>query len=251
VPLVQDVFKQTDSTKGWEMAFVLRVAFVVLFGAITMWAQTTSNSESFKIPAAVFHVSAKTAQSAEPFHFSLNLPRTLYEMTSPEDAANRDFSLESDASSAQSSKPSKKSFSYTRGYATRRKIHKYASIATLPLAVSEAIVGQKLIDNRADGSLRSAHSALTGGIGVLFGIESVTGVWNLWDARKLSAGRTRRMVHGILMLAADAGFFATAALAPHHEDGSDAGGNASAHRAAAYVSFGIASAGYLYMVFTK
>ena len=135
----------------------------------------------------------------------------------------------------------------------RRKIHKYASIATLPLVVSEAIVGQKLLDDRSDHSLRSTHSALASGIAVLFGIESVTGAWNMWEARKNPTGRGKRMFHGILMLAADVGFVATAATAPHHEDDDQrlSRDSASTHRAVAYASFGVATVSYLYMLFTR
>jgi hypothetical protein len=55
---------------------------------------------------------------------------------------------------------------------------------------------------------------VAGGIGVLFTVNTVTGVWNLWDSRQDPAGRTRRIVHSALMLASDGGFLATAALAP-------------------------------------
>jgi hypothetical protein len=137
----------------------------------------------------------------------------------------------------------------------RQKIHKYASYASLPLFVSEAIVGQKLFDRTiSEGdSLRSAHSGLAAGLGILFGINSVTGVWNMWDARKDPNGRGKRMFHGILMLAADAGFVATAATAPHHEDvqGVRRTGDASTHRAVAFASLGVATVGYVYMLIAR
>jgi len=49
------------------------------------------------------------------------------------------------------------------------------------------------------------------------GLNSVTGVWNLWESRHQPAGRTRRTLHGLLMLAADAGFGATASMPPTNE----------------------------------
>jgi hypothetical protein len=56
------------------------------------------------------------------------------------------------------------------------------------------------------------------------------------------------MAHGFMMLAADAGFVATGLLAPS-EDGSS--GNRSAHRAVAITSMSIATASYLFMLFTR
>ena len=61
------------------------------------------------------------------------------------------------------------------------------------------------------------HAGLAASTGVLFGVNSVTGVWNLMEARKDPTHRKKRTIHGILMLAADAGFFATALTIPEHE----------------------------------
>ena len=61
------------------------------------------------------------------------------------------------------------------------------------------------------------------------------------------------MFHGILMLAADAGFVGTGALAPHREErgGLPSQGNAATHRAVALTSMGVATVSYLYMLFTR
>jgi hypothetical protein len=40
----------------------------------------------------------------------------------------------------------------------------------------------------------------------LFTVNTVTGVWNLWESRDVPQGRALRLVHGALMLASDAGF---------------------------------------------
>jgi hypothetical protein len=55
--------------------------------------------------------------------------------------------------------------------------------------------------------MKSAHTITGVGIGALFGVNTVTGVWNMWEARKDPNGRRRRLIHGISMLGADAGFF--------------------------------------------
>jgi hypothetical protein len=135
------------------------------------------------------------------------------------------------------------------GYFTLRKIHKYASFATLPLLAAEAVVGQKLLDERdaESKSLRSVHSGLSAGVGVLFGVETVTGVWNMLEARKVGPINKKRLFHGILMLVADAGFAATAATAPHHDNHN----SASTHQAIAYSSIGVAAFGYVYGLIAK
>jgi hypothetical protein len=76
----------------------------------------------------------------------------------------------------------------------------------------------------------------------------VTGVWNLVEARKDPVHRTRRWVHGLMMLGADAGFVATAALGPESEHG-ETDGSRSTHRAVAFTSIGLATTSYLIMLF--
>jgi hypothetical protein len=143
-------------------------------------------------------------------------------------------------------RPRPVAFEYSDGYRTRRKIHVYASIAMLPLFVTQYAIGDSLYTESTDGK-RTAHAVIGSSIGVLFGLNTVTGVWNMWEARKDPAGRTRRLTHAIMMLGADAGFVATSMLAP----GDDGGGNRSAHRAVALTSMGVATASYLIMLFTR
>jgi hypothetical protein len=75
-------------------------------------------------------------------------------------------------------------FEYSDGYRTRLKIHKYASFATLPLFVAQFAVGQKLYDGNGSDGTRSLHGVLAGGTAVLFGVNTVTGVWNLSEGRR-------------------------------------------------------------------
>lgn len=156
---------------------------------------------------------------------------------------------------AQSSPPRPVAIEYSDGYRLRAKIHWYASLATLPLFGAEGFVGQSLYKNPTEAK-KTAHLAIATGIGTLFGINAVTGIWNLVESRKDPNGRTRRTVHAVLMLAASGGFFATAATAPESEHGEREGGNisggaASTHRAIAFTSIGLASASYLIMLFTR
>lgn len=149
----------------------------------------------------------------------------------------------------QPSSPPPVAVEYSDAYRVRAKIHKVSSLATLPLFVTEGIVGQSLYSRPSDGK-KSAHLAVASGIGVLFGVNTVTGVWNLIESRKDPHHRKRRLVHGILMIGADAGFLATAAMGPEREEVERGGGGSrSAHRAMAFTSIGMASAGYLIMLF--
>jgi hypothetical protein len=138
-------------------------------------------------------------------------------------------------------------FEYSDAYNTRRKIHMIASYATIPLFVAQYMAGEKLFDDSNNSSAKSAHGALTIGIATLFAVNTVTGVWNLWEARKDPNGHTRRLVHGLMMLGADFGFAATGALAP---DG-DEDAKRSTHRTVAISSMGVAAASYVYMLVTR
>jgi hypothetical protein len=143
---------------------------------------------------------------------------------------------------------------YSNFYSVRLTIHRYASFATLPLFVAEYALGRSLYNTPPDsvsGSVRSAHGAVAVGIAGLFAINTVTGGWNLWDARKDPADRTRRYVHAALMLVSDAGFVATGALAPSRRAelaGTIDPNRRSLHRTVAIASMSTALAGYLMML---
>ena len=138
-------------------------------------------------------------------------------------------------------------FEYSDAYNTRRKIHMIASYATIPMFAAQYWAGEKLFDDPDNSSAKSLHGALTIGIASLFAVNTVTGVWNLVEARKDPNGRTRRLVHGLMMLGADVGFAATGALAPDDDDQ----GSRSTHRTVAITSMGISVASYVYMLVTR
>jgi hypothetical protein len=102
---------------------------------------------------------------------------------------------------------------YSDGYYTRLAIHRYASFTILPLFVGEYYLGQKLLTGtNVSRTTRNWHSWFADGVGVVFGLNTVTGVWSLIESRKDPAGRARRLIHAALMLASDAGFAYTASL---------------------------------------
>jgi hypothetical protein len=155
------------------------------------------------------------------------------------------------ADDPQSPAPRPVAFEYSDGYKTRAKIHKYAAFATLPLFAAEFALGQQLYNNPSGGK-RGAHVAVGTGIIGLYGVQGVTGVWNLVEASKdpNQDGKKRRLTHAILMLASGAGFAITPMVAPGHRDELEFGtSSASTHRAVAFTSIGIGTAGYLLMLF--
>lgn len=130
---------------------------------------------------------------------------------------------------------------YSDWYARRLLVHRIGSYVELPLFATEFLLGQKLI-NGADphSTIGSAHALTAGGIGVLFTVNTVTGLWNLWDARSDPAGRTRRTFHSLAMLAGDAGFVWTGVIADQAKRSNDA---ARRHRNVALGSIGISTLG--------
>ncbi len=146
-------------------------------------------------------------------------------------------------------------FEYSDGFRTRLKIHKYASYATIPLFAAQYVVGQKLYDGTGSDSnsdsTRAAHTALAAATAALFTVNTVTGVWNFKESRRNPTHRTKRTIHGVLMLVADAGFVATGLMAPENENEGGvavSSGNRSAHRTVALTSMGIATVSYLIML---
>jgi hypothetical protein len=141
---------------------------------------------------------------------------------------------------------------YSPAYETRRKIHKYASFATLPLFATELWLGQSLYNDPTQaGNKKGIHAAVGAGIIGLFGVNTVTGVWNMWESRGEPNGRTLHLIHGLLMLAADAGFVDTWATAPntHGQAGLTFATDEQTHRRVAITSMGLATASYVIMFF--
>ncbi len=141
-----------------------------------------------------------------------------------------------------SSRP--RAIEYSDAYYTRLRIHQVASYAELPLFAGEWVLGDRLIRDERTGfppsGLKAAHAGVALGLGALFAINTVTGAWNLWDARSDPSNRALRIVHSVAMLGADAGFALAGAT----------GGNAQnsmhdqqRHRNIAVSSMALATAG--------
>jgi hypothetical protein len=132
-------------------------------------------------------------------------------------------------------------------YEMRLRIHRYASYTMIPLFVAQSVAGNQLFQADKSGAPRpdwagTVHSAGAAALGALFTLNTVTGLWNLWESRGNEVGRTKRLAHSALLLASDAGFtYSGIKLA------SDARHNQVArndHKNVAYYSMGAALAGY-------
>jgi hypothetical protein len=138
-------------------------------------------------------------------------------------------------------------FVYSDGYRTRVKIHKAASMTFLPLVAAQGILGKMVYDNPTP-TKRAWHRGVAWGIGGLFAVNTVTGTWNLVEARKDPQGKKRRVTHALLMLASDVGFLATAMTNPTNNGLDDPAGQRSLHRGLAIASISTATVGYLVML---
>jgi hypothetical protein len=130
-------------------------------------------------------------------------------------------------------------------YNRRLVIHRWASYVTLPLFAAQYELGRNLLyDSRPTQSLRTTHLVVASTIGGLFVVNTVTGVWNLWDSRDATEGRTLRYVHAALMLGADAGFTATGIAGRH---ATKTGLGRERHKRIALASIGLSTVGTVLM----
>ena len=93
-------------------------------------------------------------------------------------------------------------------YAFRLRTHRYASLTMIPLFVAQSVAGNQLCQADRSGAprpewARQTHSAGAAGLGALCTVNTVTGLWNLWDSRGYEVGRTKRWVHTALMLGSE------------------------------------------------
>jgi hypothetical protein len=142
----------------------------------------------------------------------------------------------------------RKSVEVSEWYERRLRIHRYGAYTMIPLFTFQAIAGNQLYTNggSAPGWARTGHRVGATGLATVFGINTVTGLWNLWDSRSVPQGRKRRTLHTLLMLASDAGFtYAGVRLSEQAENNAD---KRREHRAWAYGSMATALTGAGVMV---
>ena len=135
-------------------------------------------------------------------------------------------------------------------YYTRLTVHRWGSYVELPLFATEYWLGDKLLARGRPVAnwVRPAHAGVAAGLGGLFGLNTITGGWNLVEGwSQLGDNRRTVVAHTVLMLAADAGFAAAGALAG---DEGEVDGQ-RLHRNVALASIGVATVGTAIMWITK
>ena len=108
-------------------------------------------------------------------------------------------------------------------YYRRLTIHRWVAYGTLPVFAAQWAAGQRLYDDSraaptwAKTTHRVGATLLAGG----FTVNTVTGLWNLWDSRSVEQGRALRAVHALSILVADGMFtYAGAKLSDEAEQSS-------------------------------
>lgn len=136
-------------------------------------------------------------------------------------------------------RPRPKAVEVSEWYNRRLTIHRSLSYATLPLFAFQYAAGNQIWSQGAAAPAwaRTGHRIGAGVIAGVFTVNTVTGVWNLWDSRHVAQGRGLRYVHALSMLTADAGFtWAGAVLSEQAERSYD---KRKLHREVALSSMGI------------
>lgn len=144
-----------------------------------------------------------------------------------------------------------KAYEYSEGYGKRLTLHRRLSYAMLPLFAVSYLSGDRILEKgrNAPGWARSVHRPSATASAALFGANTVTGTWNLWEARKDPNGRRRRVAHALLFTAASAGFvYAGTTLADEAEQSQD---KRLQHRNVNLASMGVSTASWLLMLLKR
>src|SRR5438034_4220724 len=93
-------------------------------------------------------------------------------------------------------------------YGRRLTIHRSLSYAVIPIFAPQWVAGERIYKhgNEAPDWAKTTHRAGATALAGIFTVNTVTGLWNLWDSRHTPQGRGLRTFHALSMLAADAGF---------------------------------------------
>jgi hypothetical protein len=137
---------------------------------------------------------------------------------------------------------------YSDGYGKRLALHKTLSWAMLPLFAVSYLSGDQLIQKGSDAPdwAQSVHPIAATSTAVLFGVNAVTGGWNLWEGRSDPNGRVKRFVHSALFMVASGGFAYTGSKLA--EDAQENRSSRNAHRNMAVASMGVSTASWLIML---
>jgi hypothetical protein len=125
-------------------------------------------------------------------------------------------------------------------YHRRLLIHRTLFYAAIPVFAVQYYAGNKLYD-QANGPAPSwakpLHKAGATTIAGIFTVNTVTGLWNLWDSRNVSDHKWLRLTHSLTMLGADAAFAYTGTKLAHDADRNI--DSRAVHRRTALISMGV------------
>jgi hypothetical protein len=90
-------------------------------------------------------------------------------------------------------------------YYRRLTIHRWVAYGTLPVFAAQWAAGQRLYDDSREAPTwaKTTHRVGATVLAAGFTVNTVTGLWNLWDSRSVEQGRVLRTVHGLSILVAD------------------------------------------------
>jgi hypothetical protein len=124
-------------------------------------------------------------------------------------------------------------------YSRRLTIHRDVAYATIPVFAVQYAAGEQLFKKSSNAPTwaKTFHRVGATALAGMFTVNTVTGLWNLWDSRSVSQGRVLRTVHALAMLSADGAFtYAGAKLSNEAETSAD---KRSLHRTIALSAMGV------------
>lgn len=155
----------------------------------------------------------------------------------------------SDTPPPQPTRPRVRAIEVSDWYSRRLTLHRRLSYTVIPLFGFQYAAGSQIWKkgSQAPAWARTGHRYGAATIAGVFTVNTVTGLWNLWDSRGVEVGRARRYLHATSMLIADAGFtWAGAKLSEEAETDFE---KRKLHRTVALTSIGISVTSGLLMKF--
>jgi hypothetical protein len=140
---------------------------------------------------------------------------------------------------------------YSGFYQARLKLHRALSWSMIPLFIGSYATGDQILKHRSNPPkwATTLHKPFAYATGAVFTVNTVTGLWNLWDSRKNPEGQVKRTIHSLLFLAATAGFtYAGTSLA---HDANNREDRNHFHKTVAMASMGVSIVSWGMMVFFK
>ena len=101
-----------------------------------------------------------------------------------------------------------KAIEVSEWYGRRLTIHRTLSYVTIPVFAAQYVAGERLFkeSSAAPTWAKTTHRVGATTLAGIFTVNTVTGLWNLWDSRTTPNRRALRAAHALMMLTADGAF---------------------------------------------